>query len=362
MTPPGPAAGPSGALPVPGFFGTATGGVFRVPGTHGRPPHLLKILSPHADGTLGIAPGVSTAERACNYWARERRFYEWEETRSWAGLPLRPPEVLAVEDGPEGTVLLRLEAVRETGAQWSVDDYREVARQLGVFNGHCLLRPPAARPAWLSRSLLRWWFTATVPGIAEALRARPPSPGPRGAAAVLPLDHASATEVTGLLWRARPALFRRLSAAPVVLSHLDTNRLNLLRVSVGRTVAVDWSWAGWEALTADAGQLFASSAARLLLPGAGLEEYRAAVLDGYLAGLREAGCPPEVLRRVPEWYDLTICLRWGATHLFWVRHLTDPQRLAVLQERWWRRDARAAAPGLAALHRFFVRLVRAYAG
>lgn len=342
--------------PLTGHFGAATEQVLRVAAHEGNPGHILKVLSPHAGNIHGMGPGIGRDPRDCHYWARERYFYEAHDSGElgvWSDGPLRPPALLGVTEGPDGAVTLALEDVAEPYERWSLTDYREVAEHLGAFNGARLHAASQDPPEWMSRGWLRWWFGSTVPATISALRTLTP----RARTAVSDvLDPVAAVARTTRIWRSRTALLDRLDAAPVALGHLDANRLNLLRVSPDRTVAVDWSYTGMEALGADAAQLFASSAARLLIPAGELGIYHDAVLEGYLAGLRSAGVPVRVLAGVPAWYDLAICLRWGATHLFWVRRVADPELLAVLEERWWSRTYDSAAPGLALLDAYLAAL------
>jgi hypothetical protein len=332
-------------------FGSAAGAVRRVSEAPGRPAHVVKVLSPHAQAAAGLGAGKS--ERAGDYWARERWFYESGVLRQ--GLPLSAPRLLGVEPQPDGTVWLRLEEVREPATPWSMPDYHRAAGHLGAFSGEYLRDPVPDPPAWLSRSWLRWWFAATVPPLGPALRGL--SPAQRSMLAPV-LDADQAAGLVDGLWRHRGELFRRLSAAPVVLSHLDAHRQNLLRAGEDRTVAIDWSYVGLEVLGADPAQCFASSAMRLLLPAAELAEHRAAVREGFLGGLRGAGCPAALLGQAGGWLDLAVCLRWGATHLFWIRRLADPDQLRTIEERWWRRPLAEAAEDLGRLHRFMARLVR----
>ncbi|MEV7190820.1 hypothetical protein AB0N81_03295 [Streptomyces sp. NPDC093510] len=346
------ATGPSPVTALAEPFGAATDEVVRVAARDGAPGHVRKVLSPHAGNVHGMGPGVGLAEQDCHYWAREYRFYRAfarGELGSWADLPLRPATPYGFDERPDGALVLTLEDVAEPPGDWRAPDYREVAAHLGVFNGHHFLRPLPDPPGWLSRSWLRWWFTSMTPAAVSGLRTL--TPDARAALAEVTDPKASVAGTTAL-WRARSELLARLDRVPVALAHLDANRLNLLRAEPGRSVAVDWSYVGVEALGTDAAQLFASSAARLLVPADDLAAFHDAVLDGYVAGLRSAGVPGEVLSAVPGWYDLAICLRWGAAHLFWARGIADPERRPVLEQRWWRRPFAQAAPDLALLDRY----------
>jgi hypothetical protein len=338
-------------------FGATTGELGLVPAQDGRPAHVRKVLSPSAGNVHGIGPGIGLDEGECHYWARERHFYRSVATGECPAdgpdLPLRPPRPLAVEDRPDGSVVLRLEYVAEAAGGQEPGDYRRLAFHLGVFNGHHLRFPHPEWPTWLSRGWLRWWFGSTAPVTVAALRRLAPSA--RTALAEV-VDPDSALTRATALWRSRTQLLSALAKAPLTLCHLDANRRNLLLTPSGRTVALDWSYVGIEALGSDAAQLLASSAARLLIPGAAIAEYRAAILDGYCEGLRAAGVSAELCALVPSWFDLVVCLRWGVTHLFWARHLADPARLAVLEERWWGRPYQEAASDLAGFDRYLAAL------
>ncbi|MEV4556239.1 hypothetical protein AB0K51_04480 [Kitasatospora sp. NPDC049285] len=343
-------------MSAPAGFGAATAGLHVVEAAAGLPRHVRKVLSPAAGNVLGIGPGIGLDQGDCHYWARERDFYRavaaGGDPLGAAGTALRPPRVLDLRDRPDGSAVLALEYVPDAGGD-GPDHYRRLALHLGAFNGAALRRPAADPQAWLSRGWLRWWFGATVPATVAGLR-RLPADARAELARVVDPDRAVARATA--VWRARAALLDALDRAPLTLSHLDAHRRNLLTAPSGQVVAIDWSYVGFEALGADAAQLFASSAARTLIPGGALDEYRAAVLDGYLAGLRGAGVPPDLCDRVPHCFDLAVCARWGATQLFWARHLTDPAARRALELRWWARPYRDAAPDLAHLDRFLARL------
>jgi hypothetical protein len=162
------------------------------------------------------------------------------------------------------------------------------------------------------------------------------------------------------LWRARREWFERLEALPKTLSHLDTNRCNLLIESKDTTVAVDWSFVGLEGLGADASQLFASSAMRLLIPSRQLSLYYNRILEGFLEGLAAAGCSKATLRIAEEGYALTTNLRWGIGHLFWLRHTLQPNLLDVLEKYWWQKPFSKVKLDLLELSDFFRRHLEGY--
>ncbi|MEU8001108.1 hypothetical protein AB0B66_08120 [Catellatospora sp. NPDC049111] len=338
------------AVPIRDHFGAGTQGLFQISDHADLPDHVLKIISPRAGDLHDIGPGVSPSPRAANYWAREACFYT--DPGSCAGPGLRAPRPYAVEHRDDGTIGLRLEHVDGTAPRTPAD-HHAAAAALATFNAHHLRHPHTEPPPWLSRSWLRWWFLSTVPAVANTLQ--DPDLARLADITAIVDPTAARTLVTGL-WTARTALLGRLAAIPRTLNHLDANQRNLLHTPDGDVVAVDWSYVGIEALGADPSQLFASTATRLLVPADALDEHYDAVLTGYLAGLRDAGLPDTLLRQVPDWFALHTCLRWGATHLFWLRHLTDPRRRQLLEQRWWHRPFGEAADDLAGSHRFFLRL------
>jgi hypothetical protein len=81
-----------------------------------------------------------------------------------------------------------------------------------------------------------------------------------------------------------------MAGLPRTLCHLDVWPANLFDTGPdGRTVLVDWAYAGDGALGEDPGNLVPDSVFDLFLPSAMLPELDRTVFDAYLDGLRRAG-------------------------------------------------------------------------
>ncbi|MFF7154866.1 hypothetical protein [Streptomyces sp. NPDC008139] len=109
------------------------------------------------------------------------------------------------------------------------------------------------------------------------------------------LTHNQDNQATDGIWRV---------TGPRTLCHLDVWPLNLIaqddspahspgapaaRPTGGRTVLLDWAFVGEGAVGEDIANLIPDCVADGLIPGELLPEISAAVIEGYLAGARDAG-------------------------------------------------------------------------
>ena len=87
-------------------------------------------------------------------------------------------------------------------------------------------------------------------------------------------------------------MLRLLELLPETICHHDAHRRNLISVRDGehqRTIAVDWAMAGTGRLGEDLAVLTGVSLQFLDVPMSDHVEFEAAVIDGYVSGLRELG-------------------------------------------------------------------------
>jgi hypothetical protein len=122
---------------------TATGGVWRVHGPAGQA--ILKVARPPSG-----RPGADDPS-GWNYWKREALAYRTGlVTRVYADSGIVVPELLRVEDRPDGTIALWLsEATGTPGRDWTVERLAAFSRQLGAAQARWVGRVP--HWPWLSR-------------------------------------------------------------------------------------------------------------------------------------------------------------------------------------------------------------------
>lgn len=247
--------------------------------THeGTAPWSLVVKVASADGREDPA-GV-------RYWQREALAYG---SGLLADLPagLSAPRCFGVMDQPHEECWLWMEEVAGGPAgPWSLEQCVRVARGLGMFGATYLVSRPLPEYSWLSRD----WQRSNTKRAAEA-------------AAQLPamLDHpfvrpALPDDMPARLfrfWEEREALCDAIGTLPQTFCHLDINYRNLLvrrdRESEGPCVAVDWEYAGINAIGAELATIIGTPLLfrKIDVPAATVME--SAALAAYQEGLRDAG-------------------------------------------------------------------------
>ncbi|MGH2585770.1 MAG: aminoglycoside phosphotransferase, partial [Dehalococcoidia bacterium] len=213
-----------------------------------------------------------------------------------ADLPpgISAPRCLAITEQLGERVWLWLEDLTETEKQaeagaWPLDRYRLAARHLGAFNGAYAAGRLLPAVPWLSPEPLQSWVTVVVTRIMEHLDARALWQHPLMRTA-LPGE---AAERLRALWTDRRLLLAAHGRPPRAFSHMDAFRANLVArcTSAGQdeTVAIDWAWAGIGALGEELGPLVVATVLDGALPVEALPELESVALEGYLAGLADAG-------------------------------------------------------------------------
>jgi len=224
----------------------------------------------------------------------------------------RAPRVYSIDDSEDGRILLWLEDLHDMyGRDWPIQQFSAAAHDLGVFNGHYLGSSPPAEP-WLNQWLRYAWADEhaeiqRVPSYRADLERTLSMPQVRHHFA----SHTVAT-ITQLLDDQR-TFIAWLARLPETLCHHDAALANLFAVSgpdgLVETVAVDWEKIGPGPIGAEIATLTFGTLRRCEFDGARADELDAAVFDGYVAGLREAGWqgPIELVRLG---YTAAIALRW----------------------------------------------------
>jgi hypothetical protein len=265
------------------FAGHGRGlGVYRFDGTarhEGEPVPWSSVLK--VVGRLG-----DDDERGWDYWRREALAYR---SGLLAELPggLSAPRLLHAPEDVGGRQELWLEAVEEKiGPRWPLSRYGLAARHLGQFNGAYLVARPLPTQPWLARGWLRSWVDAARDSVA----AMPAALNQPLVARVYPPDVAGSI---ARLWREREQWLTFLDRLPHTLCHQDAFRRNLVARDrpdgEAETVAVDWAFVGISPLGSELAPLIEASVAFLEVAPADTRELERLVVDGYLAGLDDAG-------------------------------------------------------------------------
>ena len=239
---------------------------------------------------------------------------------------LRAPRAYDVEVAEDGHVGLWLEDVGADGpGQWPIEMYATAAHALGRFNGAFLLRQVPDHPwvvtDWATRQSEPLDMAAALAEIARrasdarARRALGDDIGQRGAR----------------MLEDQPRFIADLARLPQTLCHHDAARSNLIarRRDDGGTevVAIDWESTGPGPAGAEIATLVSASLRKGDFPADRACELDSAVVDAYLAGLRDAGWTGDP-RIVRLGYAMSLALRcWfvGDT----LQNVTDPDARPV---------------------------------
>lgn len=175
-----------------------------------------------------------------------------------------------------------------TRRRWSMADYYRAARLMGRFGGAYLGGLPLPQKPWLCDFHTAfaedgWWATYIDPA------------SPYNAWQNPLVDHAFRSVRAGILniWDEHRTFCAMLDRLPQILCHHDLHRRNLMlcRDEAGdeELVAVDWAFCGPGAVGLDMAALVATSAFLFEIEPGAVAEFEAVALDGYVAGLRDAG-------------------------------------------------------------------------
>lgn len=330
---------------------STTGGLFLLTGTaHGatgeRPwSVVLKLLANPRE--WGQEP------QGWSYWKRELLAYQ-------SGLLATLPKPLVAprcygfsEDSSQGRIWM--EHITETrGGRWGPEEFRQAAHHAGRFAATYLGGEAVPQEPWLSAPFFRTIFADDgfwAPYMDPA--------NPQGAWQSPLVQQAFDTPTrAGVLriWAEKRHFWEVLDRLPQVLCHSDFHRRNLMwRAGIAgqdELVAVDWSFCGPGALGMDIGELIANSAFFCELEPAAVDETEAAALQGYLAGLKDAGWGgDERLARLG--YLLSATLWMGATLPGWAALMLAPEA-GVNVQALYGRPADAVLEGWVMLTQFLL--------
>lgn len=256
----------------------ATFGIWRVRGSQGSA--VLKIFRPPTSSWSGF---WSTSEdpNHWNYWRREPLAYTTGlASTAYGECGLVPPELLAVDHRPGGMIELWLDYVDGAeGFDWPTSRIARFAYELGAGQARWAGRVPASE--WLSR---RWLAQYMAGGPSRGVYVRDADwDHPR--VAVWP---SWVRQELRRLWNERGRALAATEAAERTLCHLDIWPANLIDRQ-GKSVLLDWAFAGEGAVGEDVGSLILHCFTDGLMPAARLSEVAETSTDKYLEGLRDGG-------------------------------------------------------------------------
>lgn len=201
---------------------------------------------------------------------------------------LAAPRCYGVEDRPDGTTWIWLEAMDDDMAPWPEQQYALAAECLGRFNGAYLSGRPLPAGPWVSQGWLRHYVEPSGPLVADLPRLAREGANPL----VRQLFPPSRAAAYVRLWDERDRVYTALDRLPQTFCHFDAYRSNFLGRPGApegrwRPVLVDWAFAGTGAVGEDLVSLVLMAGER---DGSiDLRRLDSVCFAAYLGGLRAAG-------------------------------------------------------------------------
>jgi hypothetical protein len=231
-------------------------------------------------------PGENGDPQGVKYWKREALAYRSGLLSSLPG-DLAAPRCYEAIEHPGGAYWVWMQDIQDdVGDTWPLEHYRTVARCLGQFNGAYLMGQPLPTHPWLTRKWLRQYVEQAAPAVALLLDSMD-HPLIRRALPGLDVEFIQRT------WNERYAIFEAIERLPQTFCHLDAFRRNLFsrRTVEGsnQVVAVDWSYMGIASVGEELAPLVGASIGFYAVMPADALRLEQIVLEGYLAGLSDAG-------------------------------------------------------------------------
>ncbi|WP_171651213.1 phosphotransferase [Paenibacillus foliorum] len=262
-----------------------TGGLYRVAGTawsNEEAVHWSLILKV-------VVPAIQADDpQHYNYWKREVLAYQSGILEQLPEM-IRAPRCLAVEEQDDHTIWLWLEEVTDRiGAEWTGQQYEEVVRLLGRFNGAYLCGVPLPDEAWLCKGWLASW-------VEECDKYDDRSVLNEEAWEIPILKGLFPTNIVRRykeFYRTRGLLLKGLQRLPRVLTHNDAWPPNLFPQGKDSLIAIDWAFVGIAGLGEELGRLYGlllHSSVDTAAAVATRNDFLNRLLDSYIAGIREAG-------------------------------------------------------------------------
>lgn len=320
------------ARPAGASFGAATAGVYHVYGVARDGDALvnwtviLKVIRPAAST---INPAAREIDHPI-YWKRELLAYESGLLDNLPG-GITAPRCLATEERADESCWLWLEQFREPyGPRWPLTQYGQAARHLGRFNGAYLAGQPIPNYPWIGPpGALRGTLEAFA--FVQDLVADPATWEHPLLRSAFPVG--ISTRLLRL-WAERDILLNTLERMPITLCHKDAFRRNMFasRDEHGQSqlAMIDWAYLGRGELGLDIADLFGASYGNFGVETTDLRDFDAAIFDGYLQGLHEAGWQgnPWIAR---FGFAASASLKYAGL-IFWIGDLVDEQRRTVCEQ------------------------------
>lgn len=280
---------------VPAHNRWLSAGVFLVELSGGRRAVLKHLSSePPAGETDWEAHWSrrSSEPRHWNYWRREALCYRSGLSQCYRDSGIFAPGLLALDENEKDAVLLIERVSGRPGESWDLGSYRRAAQCLGRAQGSWAGGDWETGHEWLSQGFLHD-YSAEKPVAWELLQSDEAWSHPLARECFPP----GLREAASLLHEERERLWAIGESLPRTLCHLDFWPKNLFEQEGGFSL-IDWSFAGGGAVGEDPGNLVPDSVADHFIPASQLAALEAAVFEGYLAGLRQAGWQedPELVR------------------------------------------------------------------
>lgn len=236
---------------------------------------ILKIVCPHDD---------EDDPASLRYWKREALAYQSGLLDKLPG-KIRAPRCHEVIERPEREIWLWLEEiVDDAKGSWSLEQYGNVARDVGEFNGIFYENKPAFSYPWMIKNQLRVWLGDEAPILPPDVLAHP---------LVNQLYPPDIYEWMQGVWSEHTNWLNILDRQPKTLSHLDVFRRNAFarRDPQGdlQTVLIDWAFVGGAIPGEEIAPLVAGSLNFLEFDSTKAHELDQIVFNMYIEGLRSAG-------------------------------------------------------------------------
>ncbi|REE83854.1 phosphotransferase family enzyme [Paenibacillus taihuensis] len=269
---------------VSGSLNPTTAGIYRVHGlAHVRGEEkswslVLKVSKADSDDKL------KDDIQHHNYWLREALLFESGLLDELPESILRAPRSYLVEEQADGTAWLWMEHVDGYYPR-TKEQLVHVAHQLGRFGGEYLMgRSGLPSETWICRSWLKSWIVGS--------RQYAPDPHPY----VDQLQKENERSIWAWfqqLEREEEQLLASLQRLPRVLAHQDLGHKNILLVQdpqgAEQVVFIDWQFMSISGVGEDLAKMFGVNMSNGVIPLGHYREYREALFDSYIAGLRAAG-------------------------------------------------------------------------
>jgi hypothetical protein len=218
------------------------------------------------------------------YWKREALAYQSGLLDDLPG-KIRAPSCYGVVEQPEREVWLWLEEViDDLKGKWSLDQFGNVARHVGEFNGIFFENTSAFSQPWMTKCQLRSSVSTGAPILPPEVLAHP---------LVTRFFPNEIYDWMQGVWSEHTAWLDFIEHQPQTLSHLDVFRRNAFarHNSQGdlQTVLIDWAFVGSATPGEEIAPLVAGSLNFLEFDSVQTRDLDQIVFEGYLDGLRSAG-------------------------------------------------------------------------